>query len=58
MQTLVKYAIHLLDLSRPGGVWEQRGQYIYYTEFATDSLVLAGTLGMRFVSYQQQQNAK
>lgn len=46
VQTLVKYAIHLLDLSRTGGVWEQRGQYIYYTEFATDSLVLAGTLGM------------
>eukprot|EP00026_Physarum_polycephalum_P001391 Phypoly_transcript_01392.p1 GENE.Phypoly_transcript_01392~~Phypoly_transcript_01392.p1 ORF type:complete len:855 (-),score=140.50 Phypoly_transcript_01392:868-3168(-) len=47
VQTLVKYAIHLLDLARSptDGVWEQRGQYIYYTEFATDSFVLAGTLG-------------
>jgi autocrine motility factor receptor len=46
VQTCVKYAIHLHDLARPPerGVWEQRGQYIYYTEFATDSLVLAGTL--------------
>eukprot|EP01132_Coremiostelium_polycephalum_P005025 gene5025-6254_t len=24
-------------------VWEKRGQYIYYTEFATDSVILAGT---------------
>jgi len=35
VQTLVKYVIHLLDLSRPGGVCEKRGQHIYYTEFVT-----------------------
>lgn len=28
VQTLIKYAIHLLDLARTDGVWEQRGQYV------------------------------
>jgi len=44
LQTLIKYVIHLVDLSREG-VWEQRGTYIYYTEFCTDTLILTATLG-------------
>ncbi len=28
VQTLIKYAIHLLDMARTDGVWEQRGQYV------------------------------
>lgn len=44
LQTLVKYIIHLVDLKHQG-VWEQRGTYIYYTEFFTDTLILAATLG-------------
>eukprot|EP01119_Soliformovum_irregulare_P004348 TRINITY_DN1533_c0_g2_i2.p1 TRINITY_DN1533_c0_g2~~TRINITY_DN1533_c0_g2_i2.p1 ORF type:complete len:660 (-),score=192.88 TRINITY_DN1533_c0_g2_i2:91-2070(-) len=44
VQTLVKYAIHLIDISRDG-IWEERGTYIYYTEFTTDILILLGTLG-------------
>ncbi|EGG22636.1 acyl-CoA oxidase [Cavenderia fasciculata] len=42
IQTLIKYSIHLFDMAATG-VWEQRGAYIYYTEFATDSIILAGT---------------
>eukprot|EP00164_Ancoracysta_twista_P000408 GFYU01000556.1.p1 GENE.GFYU01000556.1~~GFYU01000556.1.p1 ORF type:complete len:791 (-),score=102.07 GFYU01000556.1:196-2568(-) len=42
-QTLIKYIIHLVDLSREG-VWEQRGTYLYYTELATDVLNLTLTL--------------
>jgi len=44
IQTLIKYGIHLVDLRRQG-MWEQRGVYIYYTEFLTDSLILLATLG-------------
>lgn len=43
IQTLIKYIIHLIDISRQG-VWEPRGTYIYYTEFVTDILVLFTTL--------------
>ncbi|EFA82206.1 putative ubiquitin-protein ligase [Heterostelium album PN500] len=42
IQTLVKYSIHLFDMSHTG-VWEMRGQYVYFAEFATDSIILAGT---------------
>ncbi|KAF2074967.1 hypothetical protein CYY_003752 [Polysphondylium violaceum] len=42
IQTLIKYSIHLFDMSSEG-VWDKRGQYIYYTEFSTDSIILAGT---------------
>jgi hypothetical protein len=34
----------MIDISREG-VWEQRGSYIYYTEFFTETLVLLATLG-------------
>ncbi|CAG8803465.1 36107_t:CDS:2, partial [Racocetra persica] len=44
VQTLVKYVIHLRDLSRTG-VWESRGLLLYYTEFVTDTLILVATLG-------------
>ncbi|CAG8539909.1 5877_t:CDS:2 [Paraglomus occultum] len=44
VQTLVKYIIHLRDLSRPG-VWESRALLFYYTEFVTDTLILVATLG-------------
>ncbi|CAG8438160.1 8884_t:CDS:2 [Diversispora eburnea] len=44
IQTLVKYVIHLRDLSRQG-VWESRGLLLYYTEFVTDTLILIATLG-------------
>ena len=44
LQTIVKYVIHLVDISYEG-VWEQRGTYVYYTEFCTDVLVLLATLG-------------
>ncbi|KAF0432292.1 e3 ubiquitin-protein ligase amfr-like [Gigaspora margarita] len=44
VQTLVKYVIHLRDLSRTG-VWESRGLLLYYTEFVTDTLILIATLG-------------
>mmetsp|Transcript_250 Transcript_250/g.866 ORF Transcript_250/g.866 Transcript_250/m.866 type:complete len:659 (-) Transcript_250:88-2064(-) len=41
LQTLIKYGIHL---ARPDGNWENRGTYVYYTEFVTDSLILTATL--------------
>eukprot|EP01114_Cavostelium_apophysatum_P014095 TRINITY_DN3566_c0_g1_i2.p1 TRINITY_DN3566_c0_g1~~TRINITY_DN3566_c0_g1_i2.p1 ORF type:complete len:627 (+),score=161.01 TRINITY_DN3566_c0_g1_i2:232-2112(+) len=44
IQTLIKYVIHIIDVSREG-VWEQRGTYIYYTEFFTDVLILVATIG-------------
>ncbi|CAG8557134.1 18317_t:CDS:2 [Acaulospora morrowiae] len=44
VQTLVKYVIHLRDLSRQG-VWESRRLLLYYTEFVTDTLILIATLG-------------
>ncbi|GAM27546.1 hypothetical protein SAMD00019534_107220 [Acytostelium subglobosum LB1] len=42
IQTLVKYSIHLFDMAWTG-VWEKRGQYIYFAEFVSDSIILAGT---------------
>ena len=46
-QTLIKYTIHLIDIYKnSSAVWEQRGTYIYYTEFVTDTLILVATLGM------------
>eukprot|EP01135_Chromosphaera_perkinsii_P005636 Nk52_evm7s356 gene=Nk52_evmTU7s356 len=44
LQTLIKYAIHLKDLS-VDGVWEGRSTYTYYTEFITDTLIHLATLG-------------
>ena len=44
VQTITKHVIHLVDIQR-AGVWEQRGTYLYYTEFVTDTLILAATLG-------------
>eukprot|EP01117_Protostelium_nocturnum_P005878 TRINITY_DN2115_c0_g3_i2.p1 TRINITY_DN2115_c0_g3~~TRINITY_DN2115_c0_g3_i2.p1 ORF type:complete len:602 (+),score=207.72 TRINITY_DN2115_c0_g3_i2:190-1995(+) len=44
VQTLVKYMIHFIDLSREK-TWESRGSFIYYTEFVTDTLILVLTLG-------------
>eukprot|EP00126_Sphaerothecum_destruens_P006201 Sdes_comp19260_c0_seq1m10244 len=44
LQTLVKYAIHLKDIS-VDGVWENRSMYSYYTEFFTDFLIHIATLG-------------
>nr|CAG8472556.1 14225_t:CDS:2 [Entrophospora candida]CAG8545205.1 12910_t:CDS:2 [Entrophospora candida] len=44
VQTLMKYIIHLRDLSQQG-VWESKGLVLYYIEFVTDTLILAATLG-------------
>ncbi|KAG0222034.1 hypothetical protein BGX31_009393 [Mortierella sp. GBA43] len=44
IQTLVKYAIHLGDLSRQGPC-ESRRSVQYYTEFITDTMILVTTLG-------------
>ncbi|KAF8930596.1 hypothetical protein BGZ58_008161 [Dissophora ornata] len=44
VQTLVKYVIHLGDLSRQGPC-ESRRMVQYYTEFVTDTLILVTTLG-------------
>ncbi|KAG0046288.1 hypothetical protein BGZ83_008528 [Gryganskiella cystojenkinii] len=44
VQTLVKYVIHLGDLSRQGPC-ESRRMVQYYTEFTTDTLILVTTLG-------------
>ncbi|KAF9933840.1 hypothetical protein FBU30_004236 [Linnemannia zychae] len=44
VQTLVKYAIHLGDLSRQGPC-ESRRMIQYYTEFSTDTMILVTTLG-------------
>ncbi|CAI2193916.1 13388_t:CDS:2, partial [Funneliformis geosporum] len=43
VQTLVKYIIHLRDITRQS-VWESRGILLYYTEFVTDTLILVATL--------------
>jgi autocrine motility factor receptor len=43
LQTIIKYSIHLYDLTLPQ-TWEHRSTYIYYTEFITDSLVLFATI--------------
>ncbi|KAI1315660.1 hypothetical protein EDD11_000553 [Mortierella claussenii] len=44
VQTLVKYVIHLGDLSRQGPC-ESRRLVQYYTEFVTDTMILVTTLG-------------
>ncbi|KAG0316492.1 hypothetical protein BGZ99_006862 [Dissophora globulifera] len=44
VQTLVKYIIHLGDLSRQGPC-ESRRMVQYYTEFTTDTVILFTTLG-------------
>ncbi|KAG0214033.1 hypothetical protein BGX28_002899 [Mortierella sp. GBA30] len=44
IQTLVKYIIHLGDLSRQGPC-ESRRAVQYYTEFVTDTMILVTTLG-------------
>ncbi|KAG0377105.1 hypothetical protein BGX24_006709 [Mortierella sp. AD032] len=44
IQTLVKYVIHLGDLSRQGPC-ESRRMVQYYTEFSTDTMILVTTLG-------------
>ncbi|KAG0219732.1 hypothetical protein BGX33_001049 [Mortierella sp. NVP41] len=44
VQTLVKYVIHLGDLSRQGPC-ESRRMVQYYTEFSTDTMILVTTLG-------------
>ncbi|KAF9086130.1 hypothetical protein BGX27_003271, partial [Mortierella sp. AM989] len=44
IQTLVKYVIHLGDLSRQGPC-ESRRMVQYYTEFVTDTMILVTTLG-------------
>ncbi|GES78349.1 E3 ubiquitin-protein ligase AMFR-like [Rhizophagus clarus] len=44
VQTLIKYLIHLRDITRQS-VWESRGILLYYTEFVTDTLILVATLG-------------
>ncbi|KAF9366197.1 hypothetical protein BGX34_005337 [Mortierella sp. NVP85] len=44
IQTLVKYVIHLGDVSRQGPC-ESRRTVQYYTEFITDTMILVTTLG-------------
>ncbi|KAF9981245.1 hypothetical protein BGZ75_007517 [Mortierella antarctica] len=44
VQTLVKYIIHLGDLSRQGPC-ESRRAVQYYTEFVSDTMILVTTLG-------------
>ncbi|KAF9205222.1 hypothetical protein BGZ49_004326 [Haplosporangium sp. Z 27] len=44
IQTLVKYVIHLGDMSRQGPC-ESRRMVQYYTEFVTDTMILVTTLG-------------
>ncbi|KAF9579690.1 hypothetical protein BGW38_003953 [Lunasporangiospora selenospora] len=44
VQTLVKYVIHLGDLSRQGPC-ESRRMVQYYIEFVTDTMILVTTLG-------------
>ncbi|KAF9193522.1 hypothetical protein BGZ51_003077 [Haplosporangium sp. Z 767] len=44
IQTLIKYVIHLGDLSRQGPC-ESRRMVQYYTEFITDTMILVTTLG-------------
>ncbi|KAG0292808.1 hypothetical protein BGZ96_003658 [Linnemannia gamsii] len=44
VQTLVKYVIHLGDLSRQGPC-ESRRMVQYYIEFSTDTMILVTTLG-------------
>ncbi|KAL1917213.1 uncharacterized protein VTP21DRAFT_4869 [Calcarisporiella thermophila] len=44
LQTLIKYGIHIRDLST-SGIWEEKGVMLYYTEFITDILILVATLG-------------
>lgn len=43
IQTLIKYALHLYDLSQPG-TWDPRTSLMYYAEFTTESLALVATL--------------
>ncbi|KAF9400027.1 hypothetical protein BGZ94_005557 [Podila epigama] len=44
LQTIVKYCIHLGELSRQGPC-ESRRTIQYYTEFVTDTMILVTTLG-------------
>ncbi|KAF9975164.1 hypothetical protein BGZ73_001272 [Actinomortierella ambigua] len=45
IQTLVKYTIHLNELSRLGGPCETRRMIQYYTEFTTEVVIMTTTLG-------------
>ena len=41
--TLAKYAIFAVDGRLYNGAWEERGHYLYYLEFVSDSLILVAT---------------
>jgi E3 ubiquitin-protein ligase AMFR len=43
VHTLAKYAILAIDARRYDGSWDDRGHYMYYVEFASDSIILVVT---------------